>query len=144
MKCSHQSIAVPVLWGIDRGLPLQGFLLLVICMLGTRISREFSPIDDPLFFIFLCFQDSQCGTVIDVNIECAVKLVGTNCILYPVNSKDLQHIWVRYCSLPLDASPASENDSQGQHLYSGQTVIFGGCWTSVFPCLPKSYQKHPC
>uniref|UniRef100_A0A8B9PZZ0 (E3-independent) E2 ubiquitin-conjugating enzyme n=1 Tax=Apteryx owenii TaxID=8824 RepID=A0A8B9PZZ0_APTOW len=40
-----------------------------------------------------CFQDSQCGTVIDVNIECAVKLVGTNCILYPVNSKDLQHIW---------------------------------------------------
>ncbi|KAM8991852.1 (E3-independent) E2 ubiquitin-conjugating enzyme [Ara ararauna] len=37
--------------------------------------------------------DSQCGTVIDVNIECAVKLVGTNCILYPVNSKDLQHIW---------------------------------------------------
>lgn len=41
-----------------------------------------------------CFQDSQCGTVIDVNIECAVKLVGTNCILYPVNSKDLQHIWV--------------------------------------------------
>lgn len=42
----------------------------------------------------LCFQDSQCGTVIDVNIECAVKLVGTNCILYPVNSKDLQHIWV--------------------------------------------------
>uniref|UniRef100_A0A8B9FBP1 (E3-independent) E2 ubiquitin-conjugating enzyme n=1 Tax=Amazona collaria TaxID=241587 RepID=A0A8B9FBP1_9PSIT len=35
----------------------------------------------------------QCGTVIDVNIECAVKLVGTNCILYPVNSKDLQHIW---------------------------------------------------
>ncbi|NXN12581.1 UBE2O enzyme, partial [Indicator maculatus] len=41
----------------------------------------------------LSFQDSQCGTVIDVNIECAVKLVGTNCILYPVNSKDLQHIW---------------------------------------------------
>ncbi|KAF7249067.1 (E3-independent) E2 ubiquitin-conjugating enzyme UBE2O, partial [Varanus komodoensis] len=37
--------------------------------------------------------DSQCGTVIDVNIECAVKLVGTNCILYPVNSKDLQNIW---------------------------------------------------
>ncbi|MBN3307554.1 UBE2O enzyme, partial [Amia calva] len=38
--------------------------------------------------------DSQCGTVIDVNIECAVKLVGTNCVLYPVNSRDLQHIWV--------------------------------------------------
>ncbi|XP_032995297.1 (E3-independent) E2 ubiquitin-conjugating enzyme isoform X2 [Lacerta agilis] len=38
-------------------------------------------------------RDSQCGTVIDVNIECAVKLVGTNCILYPVNSKDLQNIW---------------------------------------------------
>lgn len=44
-------------------------------------------------FSLLPFQDSQCGTVIDVNIECAVKLVGTNCILYPVNSKDLQHIW---------------------------------------------------
>lgn len=40
-------------------------------------------------------QDSQCGTVIDINIECAVKLVGTNCVLYPVNSRDLQHIWVR-------------------------------------------------
>ena len=39
-------------------------------------------------------QDSQCGTVIDVNIDCAVKLIGTNCIVYPVNSKDLQHIWV--------------------------------------------------
>ncbi|XP_066470602.1 (E3-independent) E2 ubiquitin-conjugating enzyme isoform X2 [Tiliqua scincoides] len=38
-------------------------------------------------------RDSQCGTVTDVNIECAVKLVGTNCILYPVNSKDLQNIW---------------------------------------------------
>uniref|UniRef100_A0A663LMH6 (E3-independent) E2 ubiquitin-conjugating enzyme n=1 Tax=Athene cunicularia TaxID=194338 RepID=A0A663LMH6_ATHCN len=38
-------------------------------------------------------RENQCGTVIDVNIECAVKLVGTNCILYPVNSKDLQHIW---------------------------------------------------
>nr|XP_056713779.1 (E3-independent) E2 ubiquitin-conjugating enzyme [Euleptes europaea] len=38
-------------------------------------------------------QDSQCGTVVDVNIECAVKLVGTNCILYPINSKDLQNIW---------------------------------------------------
>ncbi|XP_036388965.1 (E3-independent) E2 ubiquitin-conjugating enzyme UBE2O isoform X1 [Megalops cyprinoides] len=37
--------------------------------------------------------DSQCGTVIDINIECAVKLVGTNCVLYPVNSRDLQHIW---------------------------------------------------
>nr|XP_005993275.1 PREDICTED: (E3-independent) E2 ubiquitin-conjugating enzyme isoform X2 [Latimeria chalumnae] len=37
--------------------------------------------------------DSQCGTVIDVNIECAVKLVGSNCILYPVNSKDLQLNW---------------------------------------------------
>ncbi|XP_048343884.1 (E3-independent) E2 ubiquitin-conjugating enzyme isoform X2 [Sphaerodactylus townsendi] len=38
-------------------------------------------------------RDSQCGTVVDVNIECAVKLVGTNCILYPINSKDLQNIW---------------------------------------------------
>uniref|UniRef100_A0A452UBU9 (E3-independent) E2 ubiquitin-conjugating enzyme n=1 Tax=Ursus maritimus TaxID=29073 RepID=A0A452UBU9_URSMA len=37
--------------------------------------------------------DSQCGTVIDVSIDCAVKLIGTNCIIYPVNSKDLQHIW---------------------------------------------------
>lgn len=32
--------------------------------------------------------------MIDVNIDCAVKLIGTNCIIYPVNSKDLQHIWV--------------------------------------------------
>ncbi|XP_068119266.1 (E3-independent) E2 ubiquitin-conjugating enzyme isoform X2 [Hyperolius riggenbachi] len=38
-------------------------------------------------------KDSQCGTVIDVNIDCMVKLVGTNCFLHPVNSKDLQHIW---------------------------------------------------
>lgn len=42
----------------------------------------------------LLLQDSQCGTVIDVSIDCAVKLIGTNCIIYPVNSKDLQHIWV--------------------------------------------------
>jgi hypothetical protein len=35
--------------------------------------------------------------VIDVNIDCAVKLIGTNCIIYPVNSKDLQHIWVSGC-----------------------------------------------
>lgn len=33
--------------------------------------------------------------MIDVSIDCAVKLIGTNCIIYPVNSKDLQHIWVR-------------------------------------------------
>ncbi|XP_075701194.1 (E3-independent) E2 ubiquitin-conjugating enzyme [Rhinoderma darwinii] len=38
-------------------------------------------------------KDSQCGTVIDVNIDCVVKVVGTNCFLHPVNSKDLQHIW---------------------------------------------------
>ncbi|XP_072259967.1 (E3-independent) E2 ubiquitin-conjugating enzyme [Pyxicephalus adspersus] len=38
-------------------------------------------------------KDSQCGTVIDVNIDCMVKLVGTNCFLHPVSSKDLQHIW---------------------------------------------------
>ncbi|XP_053275155.1 (E3-independent) E2 ubiquitin-conjugating enzyme UBE2O [Pleuronectes platessa] len=37
--------------------------------------------------------DNQCGIVTNINIECAVKLVGTNCVLYPVNSKDLQHIW---------------------------------------------------
>nr|XP_004539296.1 (E3-independent) E2 ubiquitin-conjugating enzyme isoform X1 [Maylandia zebra] len=37
--------------------------------------------------------DNQCGSVTNMNIECAVKLVGTNCVLYPVNSKDLQHIW---------------------------------------------------
>uniref|UniRef100_A0A8C3CW63 Ubiquitin conjugating enzyme E2 O n=1 Tax=Cairina moschata TaxID=8855 RepID=A0A8C3CW63_CAIMO len=47
----------------------------------------------PCLCWFRAVSDSQCGTVIDVNIECAVKLVGTNCILYPVNSKDLQHIW---------------------------------------------------
>ncbi|XP_073419273.1 (E3-independent) E2 ubiquitin-conjugating enzyme [Dendrobates tinctorius] len=38
-------------------------------------------------------KDSQCGTVIDVNIDCMVKVVGTSCFLNPVNSKDLQHIW---------------------------------------------------
>ncbi|MGH0141725.1 UNVERIFIED_CONTAM: hypothetical protein FKN15_031682 [Acipenser sinensis] len=37
--------------------------------------------------------ESQCGTVVDINIKCAVKLVGTNCVLYPVNSRNLQHIW---------------------------------------------------
>ncbi|RVE76630.1 hypothetical protein OJAV_G00010700 [Oryzias javanicus] len=37
--------------------------------------------------------DNQCGIVTNIDIECAVKLVGTSCILYPVNSKDLQHIW---------------------------------------------------
>ncbi|XP_069510781.1 (E3-independent) E2 ubiquitin-conjugating enzyme [Ambystoma mexicanum] len=41
----------------------------------------------------MCSNDSQCGVVIDANIDCAVKLVGTNCVLYPVNSKDLHHIW---------------------------------------------------
>lgn len=41
------------------------------------------------------FQDNQCGIVTNIDIECAVKLVGTNCVLYPVNSKDLHHIWVR-------------------------------------------------
>lgn len=50
-------------------------------------------------------QDSQCGTVIDVSIDCAVKLIGTNCIIYPVNSKDLQHIWVR--------GPACQPSSRG-------------------------------
>lgn len=40
-------------------------------------------------------QDNQCGIVTSIDIDCAVKLVGTNCVLYPVNSKDLQHIWVR-------------------------------------------------
>ncbi|XP_043944973.1 (E3-independent) E2 ubiquitin-conjugating enzyme [Protopterus annectens] len=43
--------------------------------------------------------DSQCGTIIDVNIECAVKLVGTNHALYPVNSRELQHIWVQVVEL---------------------------------------------
>ncbi|XP_043971396.1 (E3-independent) E2 ubiquitin-conjugating enzyme UBE2O isoform X2 [Gambusia affinis] len=37
--------------------------------------------------------DNQCGIVTNIDIECAVKFVGTNCVLYPVNSKDLQHIW---------------------------------------------------
>uniref|UniRef100_A0A3B5LYZ1 (E3-independent) E2 ubiquitin-conjugating enzyme n=1 Tax=Xiphophorus couchianus TaxID=32473 RepID=A0A3B5LYZ1_9TELE len=41
----------------------------------------------------LLFQDNQCGIVTNIDIECAVKFVGTNCVLYPVNSKDLQHIW---------------------------------------------------
>ncbi|KAM3921318.1 (E3-independent) E2 ubiquitin-conjugating enzyme [Leptodactylus fuscus] len=38
-------------------------------------------------------KDSQCGTVIDVNIDCMLKVVGTYCFLNPINSKDLQHIW---------------------------------------------------
>ncbi|XP_056441748.1 (E3-independent) E2 ubiquitin-conjugating enzyme UBE2O [Gadus chalcogrammus] len=37
--------------------------------------------------------DNQSGVVTNIDISCAVKLVGTNCVLYPVNSKDLQHIW---------------------------------------------------
>ncbi|XP_054607647.2 (E3-independent) E2 ubiquitin-conjugating enzyme isoform X2 [Nothobranchius furzeri] len=37
--------------------------------------------------------DNQCGIVTNIDIECAVKLVGTSCVLYPVNSRDLQHIW---------------------------------------------------
>lgn len=51
----------------------------------------------------LSSQDSQCGTVIDVSIDCAVKLIGTNCIIYPVNSKDLQHIWVSLRPLSLSS-----------------------------------------
>lgn len=31
--------------------------------------------------------------VIDVNIDCVVKFIGINCIIYFVNSKDLQYIW---------------------------------------------------
>uniref|UniRef100_A0A8C5R8V8 (E3-independent) E2 ubiquitin-conjugating enzyme n=1 Tax=Leptobrachium leishanense TaxID=445787 RepID=A0A8C5R8V8_9ANUR len=38
-------------------------------------------------------RDSQCGTVMDVNIDCEVKLVGVDCFLRLVNSNDLQHIW---------------------------------------------------
>lgn len=52
-------------------------------------------------------QDSQCGTVIDVSIDCAVKLIGTNCIIYPVNSKDLQHIWVSLRRPPSPLAPRS-------------------------------------
>lgn len=48
-----------------------------------------------LNLVFDLSQDNQCGIVTNIDIECAVKLVGTNCVLYPVNSKDLQHIWVR-------------------------------------------------
>lgn len=54
-------------------------------------------------------QDSQCGTVIDVSIDCAVKLIGTNCIIYPVNSKDLQHIWVS--TPPAPRGPAARSGS---------------------------------
>lgn len=54
-------------------------------------------------------QDSQCGTVIDVSIDCAVKLIGTNCIIYPVNSKDLQHIWVS--APPAPRGPAARSGS---------------------------------
>lgn len=53
----------------------------------------------------LSSQDSQCGTVIDVSIDCAVKLIGTNCIIYPVSSKDLQHIWVSSCRFSRSSGP---------------------------------------
>lgn len=68
-------------------------------------------------------QDSQCGTVIDVNIDCAVKLIGTNCIIYPVNSKDLQHIWVSglltwlygLCAAPAKCSLSGSDGSVLRH-----------------------------
>lgn len=50
---------------------------------------------DVMDLVLDVLQDNQCGIVTNIDIECAVKLVGTNCVLYPVNSKDLQHIWVR-------------------------------------------------
>ncbi|TRY57809.1 hypothetical protein DNTS_035759 [Danionella cerebrum] len=38
-------------------------------------------------------KDKQCGVVINLNSEFAVKLIGTNCVLYPVKSKDVQNVW---------------------------------------------------
>ncbi|XP_041431923.1 (E3-independent) E2 ubiquitin-conjugating enzyme UBE2O isoform X2 [Xenopus laevis] len=38
-------------------------------------------------------KDSQCGTVIDMNIDCLVKVLGTNLFLPRVNSKELYNIW---------------------------------------------------
>ncbi|KAK2112114.1 E2/E3 hybrid ubiquitin-protein ligase ube2o [Saguinus oedipus] len=70
--------------------------------------------------------DSQCGTVIDVNIDCAVKLIGTNCIIYPVNSKDLQHIWVSQpCLLIVLSGPSG---SLGHDL---RTVAFSALLPST-------------
>lgn len=63
--------------------------------MGRYFSEENSRYDDMLNLVFVALQDNQCGIVTNIDIECAVKLVGTNCVLYPVNSKNLQHIWVR-------------------------------------------------
>lgn len=68
-------------------------------------------------------QDSQCGTVIDVNIDCAVKLIGTNCIIYPVNSKDLQHIWVSRVPTQLPGSHGGAQGSQQLALPSRPVAV---------------------
>lgn len=81
--------------------------------------------------------------MIDVNIDCAVKLIGTNCIIYPVNSKDLQHIWVSGLSSCLygicatsakcnfDGSNGSVLGHYGQPApgAAGQSVLFLGVST---------------
>uniref|UniRef100_A0A8C1VDJ9 (E3-independent) E2 ubiquitin-conjugating enzyme n=1 Tax=Cyprinus carpio TaxID=7962 RepID=A0A8C1VDJ9_CYPCA len=64
--------------------------LQALCNFLMTVSRSLS------LWLIICFlnpQDKQCGIVTNINTECAVKLVGTNCVLYPVNSKDLQHVW---------------------------------------------------
>ena len=77
---------------------------------------------DELFVFPGRFQDNQCGIVTNIDIECAVKLVGTNCVLYPVNSKDLQHIWVR--SFAPDLTPSvsrpRERDTRTPHSHPAE------------------------
>ncbi|KAG5278888.1 hypothetical protein AALO_G00103840 [Alosa alosa] len=59
----------------------------------TKLKLEDRSIVPRDFVRRLNSNDKQCGIVTNINIECAVKLVGTNCVLYPVSSRDLQHIW---------------------------------------------------
>ncbi|XP_076871979.1 ubiquitin-conjugating enzyme E2O isoform X2 [Brachyhypopomus gauderio] len=59
----------------------------------TKLKLEDRSIVPRDFVRRMSSNDKQCGIVTNINTECAVKLVGTNCCLYPVNSRDLQHIW---------------------------------------------------
>uniref|UniRef100_A0A671LDR0 (E3-independent) E2 ubiquitin-conjugating enzyme n=1 Tax=Sinocyclocheilus anshuiensis TaxID=1608454 RepID=A0A671LDR0_9TELE len=59
----------------------------------TKLKLEDRSIVPRDFVRRMSSNDKQCGIVTNINTECAVKLVGTNCALYPVNSKDLQHVW---------------------------------------------------
>ncbi|XP_056606679.1 LOW QUALITY PROTEIN: (E3-independent) E2 ubiquitin-conjugating enzyme UBE2O [Triplophysa dalaica] len=59
----------------------------------TKLKLEDRSIVPRDFVRHLNLNNKQCGIVTNITTECAVKLVGTNCVLYPVNSKDLQHVW---------------------------------------------------